>query len=120
MLIVYDENYPLIIFKITDFNELEYKTIKKELVYFNNKAKQNNCFIKLYIDLYFLQSYSSSHITSIIQFVNENDFSSISSVRFFIDKNNTGYILKAGFYISNSLAKIPIELIELDKPKLWK
>ena len=120
MLIVYDQNFPLIVFKITDFNELEYKTLKKELLYFNNKAEQNTCFIKLYIDLYSLQSYSNYYITSIIKFVNENNFSRISSVRFFIDKNNTGYILKAGFYISNSLAKIPIELIELDKPKQWK
>ena len=120
MLIVIDNNYPIIVFKIDNFQELEYKTLKKELVYWNQKASKDKIKIYLNVDLYFLESYSNDYILSIIEFVNKHQIINYDSIKIFINKINTGYLLKALFYIVNYKSTISLELIELDEEKKWK
>ena len=119
MIITYDENFPLLIYKINNFQENDYKTLIKQLEYHHNKAISKNTFINIYIDLYHLDDYSNYYLQQIINYVSNYNYTQINSVKIFIDKKNSTYLLKTSLYISNSLSKIPIDLVELDKPKNW-
>ena len=119
MIITYDENFPLLIYKINNFQENDYKTLIKQLEYHHNKAISKNTFINIYIDLYHLDDYSNYYLQQIINYVSNYNYTQINSVKIFIDKKNSTYLLKTSLYISNSLSKIPIDLVELDKPKKW-
>lgn len=120
MIITYDENFPLLIYKINNFQENDYKTLIKQLEYHHNKAISKNTFINIYIDLYHLDDYSNYYLQQIINYVSNYNYTQINSVKIFIDKKNSTYLLKTSLYISNSVSKIPIDLVELDKPKKWK
>jgi len=119
MIITYDVLFPLIIYKINNFQETDYKTLIKQLAYHHNKAISQKCFINIYIDLYHLDDYSNYYLQQIITYVSNYDYTKINSVKIFIDKKNSTYLLKTSLYVSNSVSKIPIELVELDKPKNW-
>ena len=119
MIITYDENFPVLIYKINNFQENDYKTLIKQLEYHHNKAISKNTFINIYIDLYHLDDYSNYYLQQIINYVSNYNYTQINSVKIFIDKKNSTYLLKTSLYISNSLSKIPIDLVELDKPKNW-
>ena len=89
------------------------------MAYHHNKAISQKCFINIYIDLYHLDDYSNYYLQQIITYVSNYDYTKINSVKIFIDKKNSTYLLKTSLYVSNSVSKIPIELVELDKPKNW-
>lgn len=119
MIITYDENFPVLIYKINNFQENDYKTLIKQLEYHHNKAISKNTFINIYIDLYHLDDYSNYYLQQIINYVSNYNYTQINSVKIFIDKKNSTYLLKTSLYISNSVSNIPIDLVELDKPKMW-
>ena len=120
MIITYDENFPLLIYKITNFQQNDYKTLIKQLEYHHNKAISQKSFINIYIDLYHLDDYSNYYLQQIINYVSNYNYTQINSVKIFIDKKNSTYLLKTSLYISNSVSNIQINLVELDKPKNWK
>ena len=120
MIITYDENFPLLIYKITNFQQNDYKTLIKQLEYHHNKAISQKSFINIYIDLYHLDDYSNYYLQQIINYVSNYNYTQINSVKIFIDNKNSTYLLKTSLYISNSVSNIQINLVELDKPKNWK
>lgn len=120
MIITYEDNFPLIIYKINNFQEIDYKILKKQLEYYHNKAISQNCYINVYIDLYHLDDYSNYYLQQIIKYVSNYKYTNINSVKIFIDEKKSTYLMKTSLYIGNSLSKIPINLVELDKPKNWK
>lgn len=120
MIIIYEDNFPLIIYKINNFQEMDYKILKKQLEYYHNKAISQNCYINVYIDLYHLDDYSNYYLQQIIKYVSNYNYTNINCVKIFIDRKNSSYLLKTSLYLSNSISKITIDLVELDTPKNWK
>lgn len=120
MIIIYEDNFPLIIYKINNFQEMDYKILKKQLEYYHNKAITKNCYINVYIDLYHLDDYSNYYLQQIIKYVSNYNYTNINCVKIFIDRKNSTYLMKTSLYLSNSISKIPIDLVELDRAKNWK
>lgn len=120
MIIINENNYPVIIMIFDRFFELEYKTFIKNLEYYEKKNKNEDFFLKLYIDLYNLHDYSYQHLNKLIQYLNENDFKTFDSSKIFFNKKNTSYIMKAMAYVNNmNQNDFRMEIIDLEEPKKW-
>ena len=76
---------------IDKFEELEYKTFKKNLEYFDKKSREDNCCLKLYIDLYNLNdNYSIQYLNELISYINGKYFSNLDNILQTFGGNLTG------------------------------
>ena len=120
MIIINDNNYPVIIMIFDKFYELEYKTFIKNLEYFNQKTIKDNTPLKLYIDLYNLQNYSYTQFNKLLHFLSDKHYPTLDTVKIFFNKNNISYITKALAYVNNiTQNNFKIAIIDIDKPKKW-
>ena len=116
MIILIEKNFPVIVMIFDKFEELEYKTFKKNLEYFDKKSREDNCCLKLYIDLYNLNdNYSIHYLNELVSYINGKYFPNLDNIKIFINKNNTSFFLKSYAYMNQM-----IQLIELDKPRDWR
>lgn len=117
MIIINDRNFPLILCIMTDFQELEYKTLIKNLDIINSNNIENQIYINLHIDLYKLEDYSVYYFKQLMTYLYDKDFPYLNSVTIFLNKTKNNYLAQASHYIANHVNSIPFRLIELDKPK---
>ena len=117
MIIINDRNFPLILCIMTDFQELEYKTLIKNLDIINSNSIENQIYINLHIDLYKLQDYSVYYFKQLMTYLYDKHFPYLNCVTIFLNKTKKNFLAQASYYIVNHVSSIPFRLIELDKPK---
>tara|TARA_Y100000741_G_C18260349_1_gene560327 strand:+ start:3485 stop:3847 length:363 start_codon:yes stop_codon:yes gene_type:complete len=120
MIIIKDQNYPVVIMIFDKFYEFEYKTLIKNLEYFSNKTIQDDICFKLYIDLYNLQDYSYSTFNTLLTYLYNKHYPKLDTVKIFFNKENTSYITKGIAYANNiTNNNFKIHIIELENQKKW-
>ena len=86
MILLIEKNYPVVIMIIDKFEELEYKTFKKNMEYFDKKSREENTCLKLYIDLYNLKdNYSLQYLNELVSYINGQYFPTLDNIRIYID-----------------------------------
>ena len=120
MIIINENNYPVVIMIFDKFDEMEYKTFIKNLEYFDNKTRKENFSFKLYIDLYNLQDYSYLQFNKLVEYLTGRYYPTLDMVKIFFNKNNTSYIVKAIAYANNMTQNnFRMDIIDLEKPRKW-
>ena len=119
MIILIDKYFPIVIFKINSYYEIDYKLLIKNLEHVHKNAVEKDQFINLYIDLFNLDDYEFSALTNTLSYLSDQTYTNISSVKIFLNKENTSYILKAAAYVNNNISPIKIEIIEIEKENKW-
>lgn len=118
MIILNDRQYPLFVMKIDKYFEFEYKTLKKNMEYIDNKSCKDEIYINLHIDLYNLEDYSTYYITKTINYLTDKYYKYINSVKIFMNKSKTSYITEAFLYMHNNLSEM-IKIKIIDTPLLY-
>ena len=120
MIIINENNYPIIIMIFDKFYDLEYKTFIKNLEFYNNKIKNDNLYFTLYIDLYNLNNYSYQCFTKLLKFLYSKYYSTLNTVNIYFNKKNTNYIAKSLAYTTNiKQNNFIINIFDIDKPIQW-
>lgn len=115
MIITKDNNYPRIIMIINDFNELEAKTLLKEIIRINHKSKKEKTFINFHIDLFYLNEYSISSIQKVIDELSQYSFEYVNTIKLYLNKNTSNIMLKSAIYMYKIQYNLPIEYVETEK-----
>lgn len=120
MIIIKDENYPVIIMIFDKFDDFEYKTFTKNIEYFSNKTIEDDVCFKLYIDLYNLQDYSYFSFNKLVNYLYDKYYPTLDTVKIFFNKENTSYITKGLAYANNMTNdNFKMHIIDLENPKKW-
>jgi len=104
--------------KIDKYFEFEYKTLKKNMEYIDNKSGNDEIYINLHIDLYNLEDYSAYYVTKTINYLTGKYYKYINSVKIFMNKSKSSYITDALIYMNNNLSEL-IKIKIIDKPLLY-
>ena len=116
MIIIIEKNYPLIVMIIDKFEDIEYKTFLKNLDYFSKKTQDDNCCLKLYIDIYKLDdNYSLNSLNNLVNELSGKYYPTLDKIKLFVNKEKISYILKSYLNLTDY-----IDLIELNKKKEWR
>ena len=120
MIIENDRNFPLLILIIDRFKDMEAKTLKNILSYYNERASKENMYFYLHVDLFELEKYNLGALTDTISYFTETSLDWLNSVTIYVDKNKSSLLSRAMSYVNSfSNDNFKIKLIQLEKKKNW-
>ena len=119
MIILNDKKYPKIILIIDTYHKLEYKTLKKNMEYINERSIKDDCKIDIFVDLYNLTDYSTKYVSKTINYfmdIKDSDYSNINSIKVYLNQEKTGLVTEAFIFVNNNVTDNIVEIIQINKP----
>lgn len=117
MIITNDKHFPRVIMKFDKFQDLELKTLIKEIDILEKRANENDTFINYYFDLYDLSDYSFMCLTQFVGYIlKKKEPLHINKVTIYLDEMRDNSNIMMVYEQYKDSIGIPIDILEIGEP----